>query len=85
MSDPTLPPPVQIPAVFKMVFFTVLALTVVSLGIVIWIAAATSEIKDEKDLPYLMKSLSDICRVAFQMGFGAIIGLIGGKATEFVK
>jgi hypothetical protein len=68
-----------------MVFWTVLCLTLLSLIIMAWIAGTTGSISDATKLPVLKKGLYDVCSVTWQMGFGAIIGLIGGKATEVVQ
>ena len=68
---------------FKVAFFTVLGLTLISLAMMVWIAGSTDAISDVSKLPVLKKGLYNICSITWQMGFGAIIGLIGGKATEF--
>ena len=57
---------------FLVVFGTVLLLTVLAL-----ITAIILSLKPELS-PHQMR-LFDICCTTWQMGFGAIVGLIGGK------
>lgn len=60
---------------FKLVFLTVTVLTVFSLAVSIYVAS--------KDNPSdLAKALFDTCSTTWKMGFGAIIGLVGGKALQ---
>ncbi|MGQ5592815.1 hypothetical protein ACUJ8N_11315 [Streptomyces sp. ESR1.13] len=59
---------------FKLIFWTVVALTVLSLilNVVLSLLAGDSA---------QVTAASEACSTTFKMGFGAIVGLIGGKAT----
>ncbi len=59
---------------FKLVFLTVLGLTVLSIGIDLFLVMAVSNPTEQA------KSLIETCSTTWKMGFGAIVGLIGGKA-----
>jgi hypothetical protein len=61
------------PNTFKWIFNTVLALTVVSLATSI----ALSFVPNPSQL---QASLFETCTTTWKMGFGAIVGLIGGRA-----
>jgi hypothetical protein len=59
---------------FKLVFTTVLAITILCLILnllVVLMAPNGSQ----------AASLADTCSTAFKLGFGAIVGLVGGKVT----
>jgi hypothetical protein len=59
---------------FKLVFTTVLAITILCLVLnllVVLMAPNGSQ----------AASLADTCSTAFKLGFGAIVGLVGGKVT----
>lgn len=58
---------------FKKIFNTVLGLTILSLfvSVVLVVFATQSD---------GVKQLEDTCSTTFKLGFGAIVGLIGGKA-----
>jgi uncharacterized membrane protein YczE len=60
---------------FKLVFCSVLGLTVLSLGVSVYLAIAYSPAPSEE-----IKRLIETCSTTWKMGFGAIVGLIGGKA-----
>jgi len=64
--------------IFKWVFITVVSLTSVSLitSLVLSFTASPSQ---------LQVSLFETCTTTWKMGFGAIVGLIGGKATEHIS
>ena len=74
------PPPVAgaatvtVTPTFKLVFASVLGLTVVSLLTVILLAVFVQNPSDQ------VKAVIETCSTTFKMGFGAIVGLIGGKA-----
>jgi hypothetical protein len=59
---------------FKLVFATVLAITILCLllNLVIVLAAPPGAAAE---------SFVDTCSTAFKLGFGAIVGLVGGKVT----
>jgi hypothetical protein len=57
---------------FKLIFCTVAALTVVSLLLSVVLAAFGTGSEQ-------VKSVIEACSTIAKMGFGAIIGLIGGK------
>jgi len=58
---------------FKLVFVSILGLSVLCLIIVCTLVGLG--IKSEEG-----KVLFELCATAFKLGFGAIIGLVGGKA-----
>jgi hypothetical protein len=58
---------------FKKVFNTVLGLTILSLGVSLVLALWPGQSDD-------VKRLIETCSTTFKMGFGAVVGLIGGKA-----
>jgi hypothetical protein len=60
---------------FKLVFCSVLGLTVLSLGVSVYFALAYDSPPSEE-----VKRLIETCSTTWKMGFGAIVGLIGGKA-----
>lgn len=63
------------PATFRWVFKAVLALTVVSLAISLVLSLFPNPSQ-------LQASLFETCTTTWKMGFGAIVGLIGGKASD---
>jgi len=64
--------------VFKWVFITVASLTFISLitSVVLSFSPSPSQ---------LQVSLFETCTTTWKMGFGAIVGLIGGRATEHIS
>lgn len=62
-------------SVFKWVFCTVVSLTALSLFTSILLSFCSSPSQ-------LQVSLFETCTTTWKMGFGAIVGLIGGKASE---
>jgi hypothetical protein len=74
-SPPAAPPITAAPLTpaFKLVFFSVLGLTVLSLivGVVLVLLPNPSE---------EAKRLTETCSTIFKLGCGTIFGLIGGKA-----
>jgi hypothetical protein len=66
--------PVSISPVFKLVFLTVLGLTIVCLAVSLYLATS---IQNEA-----VKSLNEKVLTVFNLGCGAIIGLLGGKAIS---
>ena len=65
-------PRITLSTEFKLIFLTVVVLTVISLGVDIYLALFVAP------SPQTLR-LSETVSTAFKMGFGAIIGLIGGK------
>lgn len=60
---------------FKLVFLTILALTVLALLLNVTLVVLIDSPNDQA------KSLIDTCSTITKAGFGAIVGLIGGKAV----
>ena len=57
---------------FKLIFGTVVALTTLSLVLSVLLATFGSDSEQ-------VKSTMEACSTMYKMGFGAIVGLIGGK------
>jgi hypothetical protein len=57
---------------FKLIFGTVAALTVLSLVLSVLLASFGNDSEQ-------VKSAMEACSTTYKMGFGAIVGLIGGK------
>ncbi len=73
-SDPETPPPkILLSPAFKLVVLIVTGLTVLSLGVSIFLALDQN--KSEQ-----INGLIETCSTTYKLGFGAIVGLIGGKA-----
>ncbi len=66
---------------FKLILGTVAGLTVLSLVVSIGLGIFISRQPKRTDLTDL-KNLVETCSTTFKMGFGAIVGLIGGKAIH---
>lgn len=66
--------PVVLTPVFKLIFLTTLSLTVLSLGVSLFLSF-------QGKLSVPQANLFETCATTWKMGFGTIIGLIGGKAT----
>jgi hypothetical protein len=59
---------------FKLIFCTVVAMTVLALVLNVLLAIFCRD-SDQ------VKAVAETCSTTYKMGFGAIVGLIGGKAT----
>ncbi|MFD8749388.1 hypothetical protein ACFV0O_00150 [Kitasatospora sp. NPDC059577] len=67
---------VTITPVFRLVFFSVLGLTVASLVTTVWLVLAVHDPNDQA------KSLVENLLTIAKLGVGAIFGLLGGKAVK---
>lgn len=68
----------NLPPVFQQVFFTVVCFTLLSGGASVWLAA-----KD--NLSAQQNRVFETCNTTWNMGIGAIFGLLGSKATELFQ
>ena len=59
---------------FKLILLAILFLTVLSLVISVFLSF-------QKELSEQGKNLFETCSTTWKMGFGAMVGLIGGKVT----
>ncbi len=67
--------PSQLTPAFLLVFATVVLLTLVSLGVSVYLALRPDPSEE-------VKRLIETCSTTWKLGFGAIVGLIGGKALS---
>ena len=72
---PAKPPvqPVILSAGFCLVFFSVLLLSLLSLGVALYLVQLDHPSEEAK-------RLAETCSTTWKLGFGAVVGLIGGKA-----
>lgn len=68
----------QLNTPFKLVFFTVLFLTLLSGGTSLWLVS-------QDDLSPHQESIFESSTNNWQMGVGAIFGLLGSKATDLFQ
>ncbi len=68
-------PQFSMPLPFRWVFLSVLGLSLISLGIML-VMSRYDPLSD------IQKRLFDSCDFAWKAGFGAILGLLGGKVTK---
>jgi hypothetical protein len=82
-SPPAPPPPgspgpplpsIDLPVSFKAVFWVTVALSVLSLGTAVYLATRPAHAQTEA-----VKKLIETCDTTWKMGFGGILGLLGGK------
>jgi hypothetical protein len=59
---------------FRLIFCTVVALTVLALLLNVLLAVFGGDSNQ-------VKAAAETCSTTYKLGFGAIVGLIGGKAT----
>ena len=64
---------------FKLIFRTVLGLTVLSLAVDVALIMLINNPSEQA------KGLIETCSTTWKMGFGAIVGLIGGKADQLIS
>lgn len=64
--------------VFQQVFFTVVCFTLLSGGTSLWLAA-------KNNLSPQQTRVFETCNTTWNMGIGAIFGLLGSKATELFQ
>ena len=67
----------QITSAFQQVFFTVICFTLLSGGVSLWLAS-------RDHLSPQQTRLFETCNTTWNMGIGAIFGLLGSKATELL-
>ena len=67
---------------FKLIFWVVTGLTLLSIGIMVVLAFWNPEAKTMAEVPALQKNLYEICKFGWQSGLGAIIGLVGGNVSS---
>ena len=67
---------------FKLIFLSVLALTVGSLIGIGALALFGSEATESANIPIMQKHFYAACSFGWQSGIGAIFGLIGGNVTS---
>ncbi len=68
----------NLPPAFQQVFFTVVCFTLVSGGASIWLST-----KD--NLSPQQNRVFETCTTTWNMGIGAIFGLLGSKATDLFQ
>ena len=66
--------PADLPIGFKTVFWVVVGLTVLSLGTAVYLASRPLEQQHEA-----VRDLIKTCDTTWKMGFGGILGLLGGR------
>ena len=66
----------QIPSIFKTVFFCVLGITLLCLGIMVIFSCAYDPLTQSQSKVF------EVCDFAFKAGIGAMFGLLGGKSTS---
>ncbi len=71
--------PIVITSHFKLVFLTVVVLTVISGAVSIYIMCSNSSRLTMAEIPEIQKRVFELAVFGWQSGFGAILGLIGGK------
>jgi hypothetical protein len=57
---------------FKLIFLTVVALTVLALSLTVFLAVFGGDSEQ-------VKAAAEACSTTYKMGFGAIVGLISGS------
>lgn len=67
--------PISVPRNFKLILLVTASLSVLSLAVAVFIA-------NQSELSELQNDLFETCTTTWKMGFGAVIGLTGGKAIK---
>lgn len=67
----------KITSTFQLVFFTVIGFTLLSGGISLWLASSDR-------LSPQQNRFFETCNTTWNMGIGAIFGLLGSKATDLL-
>lgn len=80
MSDRNIKPN-RIHPHFKMIFQVVTGFTLLCIIILVILSLCNPEAKQMTDVPVLQEDLYELCKSGWQLGFGALIGLIGGKVS----
>lgn len=65
---------------FKMIFLTVVGITILSI-IGVATLAFCGDATDPTKIPVMQQNLYSMCSFGWQSGIGAIFGLLGGNAT----
>lgn len=60
---------------FKWVFLSVITLTLLSLAVSVYLVNSMNASEDAR-------RLIETCSTTYKLGFGAIVGLVGGKAIQ---
>jgi len=71
----------EITAHFKLIFLSVLSITVLCLIGLAVLAIFGSDALKQEDIPVLQSNVNAACTFGWQSGIGAILGLLGGKVT----
>jgi hypothetical protein len=72
----SLNPSITVNPMFKLLFWINGALCAVTLGVMVWIAAAA-----EESMPRARERVLNACEHVFTVTAGAFIGLLGGRAA----
>jgi hypothetical protein len=70
--------PINLSSAFRLVFSTVVFLTLLSGGVFVWLSS-------QKDLSPHQLRVFETSSATYQMGAGAIFGLLGGKVTDLFE
>jgi hypothetical protein len=65
-----------LPSVFKLVFLCMIGLTLLSLAVTLFLLIRFNAPSED------VKRFIETCSTTWKMGFGAVVGLFGGKALS---